>query len=197
MSAVFYLSKGLKFWECYHALETVCALDVSPVGAPLGEEVTRRADFKEASCKVSVRFPELNEPVFGGIDFRSMPDLDPDSALNLRWNPEGDSLIHRISIGFSDVSLTPERFHEWPDRMGAALAIYHLYKRMFVVSGCDEATGMSGKYPCTVFKWDRWAEQQAVIHTYEENRVLTLEEFGQQHWCGPKKTALVFPELVK
>ncbi|MES2595114.1 MAG: hypothetical protein V4662_07260 [Verrucomicrobiota bacterium] len=197
MSALFYFYKGLKFWECYHALKTICEFEVNPVGAPLGEEVTKHEDFKEAGCKVSVEFPELDESVFGCFGFESISTWDYDPELSRQWNPEGDSLIHRISIGFSDASLTPERIDKWPERMSAALAIYQFYKRVFVTLGCDEAKGMSGKHLYTVFRWNRRVDQQTVIHAYEENRVLTMEEFGQQDWTGTRPIARVFPGLER
>lgn len=189
MSAYFYFRKGLRFWDWHRMMGTVCDFEVCPAGAPLGEEVTKTDGFKEAWCNVEVRFAGASEACRAEVTFRSSPSFDSDSPLNKIWNPEQDSLIHYLRMGFNEFEVIPLGDNSWKEWMPAAKEAYWLYKRMFLVLNCDQAESDDA------FRWERGAAQQRVIFAYENNRTLTHDEFSSTQWAGLKNTSSAFPEL--
>ena len=194
MSAKFYFSNGLKFWEWHRLMTSICKFEIRPNGAPLGEEITRNDNFKAAECTALVWLSQLEVPVQVGFSFESMRD-DDRPELNQKWNPAQDSRIHRVSVRFSEMELVPERGIDWSMAMPIALPAYQFYKKMFVSLCCDEAADFGNSGESIHFHWVRAAQFQTIMFPYEMGKTMTQDEAYDFRWRVLSETKLVFPEL--
>ncbi len=172
-------------------MKSVCDFEMNPVGAPLGEEITKHDNFTEASCKLSVNFPNFPNRQTAVCSFDSQKEQMFSWDEQLKWNPEGDSLIHRFSIGFKETDLNGGCYSEWPKQAHVAREAYHLYKKVFLAFDCDEAEGLTNEM-LRVFHWIKGAPTQVVVYPFEDLREATDEESQKWSWFGPKDSNLVF-----
>lgn len=196
MSADFYFRKGLRFWQWHERMRSAFEFEIDPVGAPLGDEITKNSNFDDAGCGISLHLPQLTSSLHGHFGFQSLRDAEWNKELHAKWNPEGDSLIHYVSIGFDDVELIPTRYRAWPEWMPMSVHVYQFYKMMFIALECDEAECIPDEFS-RVFRWDRHAVRQQVILPYEEGHELTEQIFKAGIWQGERDTKAVFPALSR
>lgn len=195
MTSDFYFSKGLNFWEWHHLMTTVFKFDVKPNGAPLGEEITRNEDFKEASCTIMLQLPQLDLRLNIEFTFDSMRDDDRQPELNLKWNPAQDTRIHRVSVQFPEADLVPGKDIVWSVVMPIAPHMYQFYKKLFLVLSCDEAIGFGNNGESIWFHWVRAAQCQTVMSPYESGNTMTEKDAYDFRWRELMETRFVFPEL--
>jgi hypothetical protein len=191
MGARFYLRKGIKFWQWHSQMRSICDFEVKPIGAPLGEEVTKHDDFTEAGFQAFVRFDNTSDRQIAYCTLDSQREQRCSYDDPLKWNPDGDSLIHGIWMGFKEVDLNAGRYSENPKRVNVARESYHLYKKIFLAFNCDEAEGDTNEL-LTVFRWIKGARTQTVIYPFEDNRETTDEESDQWSWFGSREADKVF-----
>lgn len=194
MSIRFYYRQGRRFKECLKAMEAIGEFEVNPNGAPLGEEPTRHSDFREASCQGWIRFPGLADRDRVCMSGLSLNAPDERAGLRQRWNPQGNSRIHCMTVACEDRLLIPESHHRWESSMQMAPVLYRACKRLFIESQCDEAQALhpSGS---VLFNWIRSANFQTVIAPYERGAAITEEEGYSWGWRDIYATEEVFPEL--
>lgn len=176
-------------------MTSICKFEIRPNGAPLGEEITRNDNCKAAECTALVWLSQVEVPVRIGFSFESMRADDRPPELNQKWNPAQDSLIHRVSVGFLEVELVPERGIDWSMAMPIAPRAYQFYKNMFVSLCCDEAAGLGNSGESIHFHWVRVAQFQTIMFPYELGKTMTQDEACDFRWQRLRETKLVFPEL--
>lgn len=197
MGAGFYLKKGIRFKDYLKVLDSICHFRPNPNGAPLGEEPTRHDDFIEAGCMGWIDYPGLLPQTYVGIGgYRLRPDMY-NQAIADKWNPEQDSLIHRVSFGYAgegELDVVPGRYSKWPQWMSRAGALYRLYKQIFIELRCDQAEPGGES---EAFFWDRSATHQKIMVHHEMGIEITEDLFQRGGWQDYWETRRVFPELCE
>lgn len=174
-------------------MQTLCDFTIHPVSAPLGEEVTKHENFKNAYCKMFILFPSLSAVQTAGVDFNPLRDPEMENQSKFIWNPEKNSLIHHIHMNIPNSEMNMENW-DWkgpPATLDIAREVYLLYKKIFVAFVCDEAEGIDA-YLNVTFHWKKEASKQIVIYPLEDNREMTKEEWETRSWYGPRESCLVF-----
>ena len=179
----FYFIKGIRFWNWHDKITRVVNLEIGPVGAPLGEEITKREEFKEVFFKVSLSLEEDGDFLQGSCTLSALRES--------KWNEENDSLIHGFSIFIPELDFNPGIYGRWPQHLALARALYRQTKMIFLSFDCDAAEGETYEYQ-RAFCFLKGASVQDVIVPFEEVRDTTLEESHKWTWMGQLPTGEVF-----
>jgi len=194
-----YFKSGIKFGDILKLLKEYCAYKPNPNGAPLGDEPTQLSCFNEAGCVGVGTFAGFQEPLkFSSSGCSLRLEALHSRSLCARWNPNMDSKIHLVFLGFIDFTIYPEKKlawkETWNDSISHAPKLYSIYKDLFLKFRCDEAQILD-EHLTPLVHWVRSANYQSVIADYEFGRELTREQAYAGMWRRLMPTKEVFPEI--